>query len=358
MNQNINPIAPNPPYGESIDITNVRLGEIYRFGTGDMWPLTLGPNGVIYGAAGDNFATKEINTWSPMNFWSIRGNFDCLQLDVVNNLPVNPDIYCRGDNVDRNNGVKPAGLIYCNGKLYLCVENMNYGDLISFNRQHKINGWIVTSDDLGVTWRMATEQNHFTGRLASCHFLNAGYDTENIIDGYIWAYFPCGLDTDDSWWCNGDGMLLGRISPERITEKDSWEFYCGRNGKEVVFSKDVKDARSVFVYPHFCGENHVTYNRQIKKYILGNYAFYNPSDGSPRPYHNPPQREYVTQLSLYESDSPWGPWHCFLRDDNWLSGGYQPVCPPCWMKKDSMVMVGSGNGEDYCFITQKIEFDI
>ena len=90
---------------------------------------------------------------------------------------------------------------------------------------------------------------------------------------------------------------------------------------------------------------------------MGNYAFYNPSDGSPRPYHNPPQREYVTQLSLYESDSPWGPWHRFFRNDHWLNGGYQPVCPPCWMEKDSMVMVGSGNGEDYCFVTQKIEFE-
>lgn len=170
MDQNINLLAPNPPYDESVDITNVRLGEPHRFGTGDMWPLTLGPNGVIYGAAGDNYATKEINTWSPMNFWSIRGNFDHLQLDVVNNLPVDPAIYCRGENIDRENGVKPAGLIYYNGKLYLCVENMNYGDLISFNRQHNINGWIMTSDDLGVTWSMATEQNYFTGRLASCHF--------------------------------------------------------------------------------------------------------------------------------------------------------------------------------------------
>ena len=50
-----------------------------------------------------------------------------------------------------------------------------------------------------------------------------------------------------------------------------------------------------------------------------------------------------TQLSLWESDAPWGPWKHFHRDDDWRgpdgsSGGYTPVFPPAWIEEEKMWM--------------------
>lgn len=59
-------------------------------------------------------------------------------------------------------------------------------------------------------------------------------------------------------------------------------------------------------------------------------------------------------------DPCWGPWRRFLRLDDWLVGGYQPSFPVKWMAPDggSMVMVGSGNKDYYCFVTQGVEYRV
>jgi len=353
---------PVPPYPASKTILNARLTWLKRTAIGDMWPQTWAADGRIYAGAGDNRPAPDM-PWSPMNLWSADGDDpQNPTVELVNNFPVNPARYAKGEGVHRFLGIKPAGLIHLNGILYMAVENMNYGELPIFNRQRNTNGWIVTSRDYGKTWDCdATPQDFFTGRLASCHFLQAGRGDKCVIDGYVWAYFPCGMDSDDSWWCNGDRMLLGRVKPEHILERTAWEFLCGydKEGKPWFFG-DIANPKPVFCYPRFCGENHVSYNPYIKRYILANYAFYNPETGEPRPYHTLPICEYVTQLSLYEAEQPWGPWHLFLREDDWLCGGYQPSFPVKWMARDgrSMTMLGSGNHSDYCFATQGLEYDL
>jgi hypothetical protein len=88
---------------------------------------------------------------------------------LVNNGPIDCKLYCQTiTGADAKAGVKPAGLISVKGVLYFSVENMNYGDNPSFNRQHNLNGWIVTSTDFGKTWKLdATKQDFFMGRVAS-----------------------------------------------------------------------------------------------------------------------------------------------------------------------------------------------
>ena len=345
-------------------IKNARMTWIKHTETGDMWPTVWADDGYLYAGAGDNCGTVGKNLpFSPMNFWRASGDPKNPDVELINHFPADPKLYCQGEDIIHEHGIKPAGLICLDGVIYMSVQNLNYFGPPEFTRQHNVNGWITTSHDYGVTWNIeATPQDFFTGRVSSCHFIQFGQGNNCVMDdGYVWAYFPCGLDSDDSWWCNGDGMLLGRVKPEQMMTREAWEFFTGTDeNNEPQFSSDSYKAVSVFTYTRFTGENHVSYNPYIKRYIMGNYAFYNPKTGEARSYHTEPYREYITQLTLFESEYPWGPWKLFYQDDDWLIGGYQPTFPLNWMNPDgkSMVMLGSGNDEYYCFITQGLEYDL
>ena len=65
------------------------------------------------------------------------------------------------------------------------------------------------------------------------------------------------------------------------------------------------------------GSNHVAYNEGLKRYLMGNYSFFDPrkpygwtGDGKrPRPLHQcEPMSHFPSQLVLFEAPEPWGPW--------------------------------------------------
>lgn len=324
-----------------------------------MWPLTWAADGNLYGAAGDNMD-------SPMNFWRIVGpasskdsEWPAYHLELVDNLPFDPAVYCKGrPNVDPEWGIKPAGLLSVGGVLYFAVENMNYGDKPAFNRQHNINAWIATSKDFGKTWnREATPQDFFTGRLASPHFLQFGKDYEGARDEFVYACFPA-ADDGNSYWENGDYILLGRVPKERILQRDAWEFFTGtKSGGQGPWSRDESKGRPVFRYSSMTGENHVSYNKGLKRYLMGNYGFID-SQGKPYPYHQKGRDHFgPSQLTLYEAPEPWGPWTLFYRDDHWGTyEDYQPNLPTKWMSEDGKTiwMVSAGTHDDYNFTVQRL----
>ena len=106
------------------------------------------------------------------------------------------------------------------------------------------------------------------------------------------------------------------------------------------------------------GENHVNYNKALKRYFMGNYGLH---DGklNPRPYHQDPWpgSACASQLTLYEAPEPWGPWSLFYRDDDWgTCGNYEPSFPAKWMSADgrAMWMVSAGTYDDYNFTIQML----
>jgi hypothetical protein len=347
---------PSPNYPASRIIVGVTPDK-YRHhkGDGDMWPITWAKDDHLYAGAGDNLG-------SPTNFWRIEGPPPG-RLFLVDNMPVDVAKYCRIPPAHLDSGIKPAGLLCVKGRLYFAVEAMNYGDNPNFNRQRNIHGWILTSEDMGKTWsREATPTDFFDGRLSSCHFLQFGRDYEGARDGYVYAYFPV-ADDGNSYWENGDSILLGRVPCEMILNRRAWEF-CSHLDERCrpQWSKDDSVAVPVFRYPLMTGENHVAYNPGLKRYLMGNYGFYDEQTGKPRPLHqlSYPQ-EIPSQLTLFEAPEPWGPWSLFYRDDNWGSyGGYQPNFPVKWMSADGRTvhMVSSGTFDDYNFTTQQLTLTI
>lgn len=354
--------APKPPCEISKLIQKVVMDRFRcHRGDGDMWPITWADDDQLYGGAGDN-------SGSPMNFWRIKngpmevfaGTGWGVTVELINNLPVDPKVYCQKPQLHPKNGVKPAGLLCINGVLYFAVELHNYGDNPAFNRQRNFNAWIITSVDYGKTWNLeATPTDFFMGRLASPHFLQFGKDYEGARDGYVYAYFTAS-DDGNSYWENSDYLLLGRVPKYSILDRKSWEFYIGLDDKaEPVWGSDEKRAVEVFRYPLMTGENHVSYNKGLKRYIMGNYGFID-EDGDPRPYHQTgcwPQSCLRSQLTLYEAPQPWGPWSLFYQDDNWGTyGDYQPNFPTKWMSNDgkTMLMASSGSFDDYNLTLQKV----
>jgi hypothetical protein len=356
-----------PPYPRSTLITGVKPDKYrYHQGSGDMWPITWGADDNLYGGAGDNRN-------SPMNFWRIRGkpemypkgpysNQNAWFLDLIDNLPIDPVVYCTDPAVDPKWGIKPAGLLDVDGLLYFAVEAQNYGFDAAFTRQENVHGWIITSDNYGQTWnKHATSRYFFTKRLSSVHFLQFGKGYQGARDQFVYAYFPA-ADDGNSYWENGDFMLLGRVLKDKILVRDAWEFYVGQDSVHPTWNNDDSLAVPVFRYNRMCGENHVSYNPGLKRYILGNYSFVD-DNMNPRPNHQGtwPQSAYRSQLSLYESPEPWGPWSLFYQDDDWGTyGDYQPSFPPKWISDDGkiMFMVSSGTYDDYNWTVQKFTLEI
>ena len=354
--------TPTPDYPRSTLIKEV-IFDRFRChrGDGDMWPITWADDNNLYGAAGDN-------SGSPMNFWKIlngplpsfNGTGWGVSMELVDNLPIDPKIYCQKPNLHPRFGVKPAGLLCMNGVLYFAVELHNYGDNPVFNRQHNINAWIITSVDYGKTWkREASQVEFFTGRLASPHFLQYGKDYEDARDEFIYAYFPA-ADDGGSYWENGDYILLGRVLKYNLLQRDAWEFFTGlTSANEPAWDRDDSLAQPVFRYPSMTGENHVSYNKGLGRYLMGNYSFLD-TEGKPRPYHAVggwPESTLRSQLTLFEAPQPWGPWSLFYQDDNWGTyGDYQPSFPTKWMSEDgtTMLMVSSGSFDDYNLTLQKV----
>jgi hypothetical protein len=351
--------APAPGYPKSKLIKSVRFGK-YRphKGDGDMWPITWAADDYLYGGAGDN-------SGSAMNFWRIHGKDGdswSFRVELVNNKPVDPAVYCQRPRVNPNTGVKPASLLGMDGILYFAVELHNYGENPAFNRQCNINSWIITSRDWGKTWDLdATPVEMFTGRLASPHFLQFGKDYAGARDEFVYAYFPAGED-GKSYWCNADMTLLGRVPRGNILDRSAYEFFHGTDGNGgSMWSPDGDRARPVFAYPRMTGENHVSYNPVLKRYFMANFSFLDRDTGQPRPYHQKwPESTYPSQLTLFEAPEPWGPWSLFHRDDDFGHYGvYQPSFPTKWMAADgkSMYMVYSGSYDDYNFTCQKMDME-
>ncbi len=352
--------APQPNYPASKLIKKVTFGK-YRphKGDGDMWPITWGADGNLYGGAGDN-------SGSPCNFWRIYGKDGgpwSIMLELIDNLPIDPKLYCQKPRVDKNRGVKPASLLGMDGIIYFVPELHNYGENPEFNRQCNISSWIITTRDYGKSWdREATPLEFFTGRIASPHFIQFGKDYEGARDEFVYASFPAG-DDGKSYWCNGDMLLLGRVHRKKLLERAAWEFYTGTDGKgQPAWDADDAKAKPIFEYYHMTGEDHITYCKALKRYILPNFSFMNADTLEPRRYHQKwPESTYPSQLTLYEAPEPWGPWSLFHRDDNWGTyGGYQPIFPTKWMSEDgkTMYMVSSGSYDDYNFTCQEMNLDL
>jgi hypothetical protein len=354
----VNELEAKPPYGKSAAVTGMSFtGPERIIGTGDMWPLTWADDDNIYAAAGDN--SGFLDHFQPMNFWKVEGTPPHHEISLVNDLG-----FITADGRDPESDIppiKPAGVVSVDGVLYLAVEDMRYTEG-RYGNQVNLQAWMLTSKDHGLTWSEpprpgSAERAFLTGVFASPHFLQFGRDYSGAPDEFVYAYSSAG-DDGVAAWSAGDCTYLARVPRRRILDRAAWEFHAGLAKRVPRWSRALEDAAPVFSYPRKTGENEVVYHPVLRRYLLLNWAFIDCANHMFGSLHS--------ELSVFESEHPWGPWSTVHVCRDWGQNcDYQPRLPTKWIdtRTGSAWLVSAGNflkrgGRlHYAFVAAPIAFN-
>lgn len=152
-----------------------------------------------------------------------------------------------------------------------------------------------------------------------------------------------------------------------MIEKSAWSFYAGIKNNEPLWKKDEKNAVPIFTDPAHVGHPTITYNANLKRYILC-------ITSDVVPHREDASRDemrkwnWESELQLYESENVWGPWYIFHNDNQW--GGSDHTCyllqmPSAWLSKDglsgSILFAGdyvNRKSEYYGFMTQSFKLTL
>jgi hypothetical protein len=329
--------GPTPPFLPSAYITSVSFGDVAWWnGSGDTWPTAWAADGTVYGWACD--ASNDGQPESPMSLWKLNGDpyTQALAPEMVSNAPIDYSSLCVGFN-SGNDNVKPGGMIAVGQTLYVGISCMNYGDDPVFNRQHNTAGFISQSLDNGITWSNATAVNAFPGRFAAPVLVSCGPGTPCVdAAGANWTYvFFAGAFNNEAYWDNNDAMFLARVHPTDIGTPAAYSYFAGLgsgNASQPYWTLDSSQAQPSIQFGSMIGENAVTYNAHIQRFVVANYGFID-NNGLPRPWHTQPyMTPHRTQLIMLEAAQPWGPWNIFYRsDDSFQAPGlYTPTFPSAY----------------------------
>lgn len=199
----------------------------------------------------------------------------------------------------------------------------------------------VSSDDEGLTWTKHYEENQpllLGPRFAALQFIHFGPGSSNTpehLDGWLYAV------SNDSNWESGDNLFLARVRPDAPHKRDSWEFFAGfppgASPLHPSWTKDEALARPIFTDPGFVGHSAVSWNPYRNAYWLAVFSDTVPHKKDTDYIVAHATWDVATQLQLYESQHPWGPWALLHHETPW--GGpnhaaYLPMLPTPWMDPD------------------------
>ncbi len=284
-------------------------------------------------------------------FERITGDPEDMQLARINDLT-----YFNGYG---GSGVKPTGMLSVNGTLFFAVQNLLGCKAPHFGShcQHGSDATIISSRDYGRTWtpdltpvldafsreqfiggtatspyygnRCAEwkapsyERTSFRGwvpmfpgdRFGTPSFVQFGKDNCDAVDEYVYAISSDQFD-------NGTNLRVGRVHRDHILEADQWEFARYEENGSVGWTKDLDLSDPMLeVYRHI-GAAEMVYIPAFGKYITLTSAFhadFDTRDGS--------------ELTVLESDHPWGPFSLVYYEWMWYrmeACGYCPRLPLKW----------------------------
>jgi len=266
-------------------------------------------------------------------------------------------------------GPKPSGMISVDGVLYYAAQNYlgwkppRYG----INSQHGSDATILRSDDYGKTWTPDLDDmlydyycKHYTvgpphheawdnrpedraqidgwkpmfpgSWFGGPSFIQYGQDNRDAVDGYVYA-----VSTDH--WDNGSDLRLGRVPKNAIQDRAQWEFAVPGEDGSVSWTSELYRSLPVLAIDRHISMPEMVYLPKAKKYLLitwGLHSDFHASDGA--------------ELTVVESDQPWGPFSLVYYEWMWYKqegGHYCPRVPMKWFDQDDLTgyMLYSGNWE-------------
>ncbi len=244
------------------------------------------------------------------------------------------------------------------------IDNLGF-----INRYSKHGGLagIIKSVDNGQTWTNIPKENtpaFFGANFGAPAFLTFGKgnsETPSPLGNYVYAV------SNDVNWISGDNVRMARVHRDSILYRSAWQFFAGNDKKKQPgWVKDENKSLPIFSDPGHVGHPSITYNKSLKRYILSIF-----SDAVPHT-ENATDTQYsqwdkASELQLYESELPWGPWSIFYSEKPWGGNNhtnYLGQIPSKWFSNDGLsgTILFSGDytrdGAYYGLMTQSFKLTI
>ncbi|TAE27159.1 MAG: DUF4185 domain-containing protein [Cytophagales bacterium] len=237
----------------------------------------------------------------------------------------------------------------------------------SYSRHYGTAG-LIKSTDFGKTWTNIPDSTtpQFLGpKFAGLCFLNFGpgyTDVPPELGSYVYAV------SNDGSWESGDHVFMARVHRDSLLVRSAWQFLSGfgKNG-QPRWSKQEDASIPIFTDLGHVGHPTMSYNKPLKRYIMAIYS------------DVVPHRELTSiaewktwdqssELQLYESKNPWGPWRIFHNEKQF--GGenhtaYLPQLPNNWWNStglESTIMFAGdytkGGGGYYALMTRPFKLTL
>jgi hypothetical protein len=280
----------------------------------DLWPITWGPDGQLYGAWGDGggFGGTDSDGRVALGFARIEGE---------------PENW-RGFNV--NGGKNPehaatfakkgksTGILFVHGVLYASV-NLEDGEWPN------VNHVLIWSTNKGASWTRADWLfSKGNGNFQPAKFLNFGRDYSGVPDsfgGYVYIYGPRQSADRGS----GNALFLARVPQDHLRDSAAYSYFSGEPAAEPNWKSDPAQATPVFVDTNGVTPGSVAYVPGLKRFLM-------------TCFHTGPG-----QLGVFEAPQPWGPWRTVAYYEDWggmATKGEGLTCgfPQKWMSEDGLTL--------------------
>lgn len=237
------------------------------------------------------------------------------------------------------------------------------------NKYSKLGGVaaIIKSADGGKTWLNAPDEStpaFFSPSFGAPAFLTFGKGNTETPPGlapYVYAV------SNDVSWATGDHVRMGRVHRDSITHRRAWQFYGGLkpSGRPKWVAAEAA-SKPIFTDPGHVGHPTITFNKALNRYFLITFSDVVPHREN-APLATMKKWDIESELQMYESRNPWGPWKLFHSEKPW--GGknhtdYLAQMPSKWLSADglsgSIVFAGdyTRDGAHYGFMTQSFKLTL
>ncbi len=225
-------------------------------------------------------------------------------------------------------GPKPSGMICVDGVLYFAFQNMlgMRKPPFSLASQHGSDAHIIYSTSKGGMWTPSFANigtPMFPGhQFGGPSFINFGQNNANARDEYVYA-----VSSDQ--WDNGSNLRLGRVPAHMIVRREAWEWVCAFTPSgEPAWSYDINEAIPVLSLYRWLGLPEMVYLAGIERYLLFTWRL-----------HKDFSRDDGTDLLIFESPQPWGPFSLVHFEEYWEGKAFNPYCPRLplkWLDADGV----------------------
>ena len=292
----------------------------------DNWPITWADDDNLYTAYGDGYGFDPIVPQKlGLGFARVTGG---------PNDFIGENIRSDAENTGMGaHGKKASGMLMVDGVLYMWARNAD-------DKGHHCQ--LAWSKDYARTWTWSTWKFTELGYLT---FINYGKNYTGVPDKHKDYVYMVSHDNPSAYEAS-DHFILARVPRDRITDRDSYEFFKELDSDgNPVWTKDIRQRGAVFTNPGLCRRSGISFNAGLKRYLWWQQIRHDDAD-----------TRFAGGFAIYDAPEPWGPWTTVYHTQEWDVGpGETGSFPTKWMSADGRTcyLVFSGNDN---FSVRKVTF--